>query len=237
MQALGPFPIPVVGLPDEQQISGQGLATGVEITNLSGWLLRIQIGSRIEWLPAFRVDRFPLKEGDGNAVIVSAILLELLGSPENIYLMTVAYANDAPDYLSAFPGQYPHDVVRFLAPQNPPILLASATINGPGGIVMVSNGFEDIHVWGWEIETFVALAGGAIALIGLGTVDGVGVPPAAANIGVMRSDVKGQISGYHGGVSVGHSSIPFFLSSVTLQAFGAVSGQAQISYSVGPTVE
>ena len=111
MLILGPFTAPSLGATDERQVSAQGLGVGVEIHNISGNLLRINIGSRQEWLPAYRVDRFPLPNGE-TTVFITNVQVEIPNATENQYLMAVAFTNDGPDYLSAFPGTYPADIER-----------------------------------------------------------------------------------------------------------------------------
>lgn len=174
MLILGPYVAPILGVTDERQVSSSGLAVGVEIHNISGNLLRINIGSRQEWLPAFRVDRFPLFNGE-STVFVTNVQVEIAGATENQYLMAVAFVNDGPDYLSAFPGTYPGDIERNAPPGSQlvsgitlrPIGDLSASGLDPDGVTASWNGIivnpiSDSIV----LASFKAAAGQTVAPVG-----------------------------------------------------------------------
>lgn len=111
MKAIGPFSLALNTALDIRVSEQPGLCVGVELQNISGMLLRVSIGGKQYWLPAFRLDCFPMDD-ESNITVFPTLQEVPVG---NMLLVRAAYLNDAPDFERAFSGTHPTDIVRSVA--------------------------------------------------------------------------------------------------------------------------
>lgn len=186
MRTLGPFAAPVIDTLVETRFSENGNAVGIKLHNLSGNLLRVLIGTRSQWVPAYTIERIEARDGECDISIANA-QVEITNSIENQFLLTVADINDAPDVLAAFPGTYPVDITR---KEQTKRAWDIATGNSPGAGIKATVTVAGVTGKSWELNfMYGAITATVAAADGAGLEYRFGGGAAAASVSGVHAQI------------------------------------------------